>query len=293
MAFVRYVSAAQVYLVLDCDAQERPSMMVNFSVSEDNEWRHMEVDILPPACVPLALASYGSVFRVRTPGGAMMLPSCVQSGIFLTVGQLKHICGALDIKTEKKGTGKNGRIVKFDFAKALVNGLFPEAEATEKKRMIDIICNRAESISKCTDPEVLEVVSRLDAENADAPCWKKMAKVALQELEQDIVAKAKKAGKAEAADELNAAAAASTVGNANGAPGKHAAFVKTAGMTPPELKQLLPKNGVLKSQFYIKHHPIGQYFKAEYPCLLLSQPCTATKTSEQQQRQQQKHQQQQ
>jgi hypothetical protein len=213
MAFVRYVSAAQVYLVLDCDAQERPSMMVNFSVSEDNEWRHMEVDILPPACVPLALASYGSVFRVRTPGGAMMLPSCVQSGIFLTVGQLKHICGALDIKTEKKGTGKNGRIVKFDFAKALVNGLFPEAETAEKKRMIDIICNRAESISKCTDPEVLEVVSRLDAENADAPCWKKMAKVALQELEQDIVAKAKKAGKAEAADELNAAAAASTVAN--------------------------------------------------------------------------------
>ncbi|CAE8627865.1 unnamed protein product [Polarella glacialis] len=170
--------------------EHRPAMLTNYSVAEDNHWRFIDVDILPPACVPQELASYGSVFRVRVPGGAMLLPASVNAGIFLTVKQLKHIIGALDIKLPKKGSGTNNKFIKSDFAKALVGHLFPEATPADNTRMVDIICNRNAKTSKnAWESEVLETVSKLDPENADASCFKNMAKVALHKMEEDIVAR--------------------------------------------------------------------------------------------------------
>ena len=261
--------------MLDPESQRQPDFIMNFDVA-GGEWRRVEFELLPPACVPVELHDRGMGLLVT--GTKELVQGGLEDGIQLTVDEMKMICRALGIQPKSPGSGKNGNVVKIDWASALIHHFFPQASEEKRAELLKRICRAPKAGS--TNVEMLEHVAQLDPENQQA--FKKQIKDAMESLEDIIQTKARTEGakqeKARTKKELDEATARKTAlrmklkekaheeSQAIERAARTAEVERMWGCTPPFLKQLLPGKGTITSTFYAAFHPKNCFFKVTYPC---------------------------
>ena len=122
--------------------------MVNDRVERDDGsvsgWQHLPFEVQHPFETPAALrASFSVVLRQTGPPEGVVL-SAVKHGCFLTVGQLKALHGIFRYPMVSKpdGHGKDGNVVKRDFAEGLIKYLMPDANKKDQWDMLQGIMGK-------------------------------------------------------------------------------------------------------------------------------------------------------
>ena len=135
------------FYVFDVEPTGRtPTWMFNDSLGMDmNGWIHVPTKALHPWKMPEPVRQQYSVAfgQVGPPGP--VLRHAVSEGFFLTVHQLTLLQQAIRFPMPEKGKGhgKNGRIVKRDWAESLIKHLFPDATCEEFEKMLKGICGQS------------------------------------------------------------------------------------------------------------------------------------------------------
>ena len=276
------------YLVLDaCSEDPEPFWMHNWSMTNEN-WLAVETELLIPSCVPEALQEENLGLTLQVNGLTDLLPAAIKRGTFLTAEAIKALVRVLnaDVPAQGRGSGKNGNVVKLDLAKSLVEHLFPTEPADEKARMVNALMGR----QKAVNPEILQIVSGLDAENAEDQIFKKMKKQASEELQRSFVSAGKKQAERERrpppappqAGQNPGSSAAQPAAPRDGEMQQHEAARARAHaehkkheqqnaerlnqLTPPTLRSFLPGGGTITDTFSIEYHPVQKHFRVKYPC---------------------------
>ena len=161
---------------------------------------------MPPACIPPSAGRLGLAVRVTGPPQPVVLAS-LRTGIFLTVKQIQSILVAFKIAEPSpgSGSGKNGRVIKVDLAKALIAGLFPDALENDKAFMVTSLVVR-KSVKPEDAPELLvKLTSMLDT--SEQQHFSRERKAAVDEMAVNRMkanaARAKKAAEEEDEDGKN------------------------------------------------------------------------------------------
>ena len=150
-------------MITEKAAQSGVTWMMNNDMTGD-KWMMLPTELRISNEVPLPLRHHGSVWLVtgqpQTP-----LKSAVKAGVNLTLKYLGLIRDKIGftLPEKGKGSGKNGNIIKIDWATALVNHLWPDDDESEKKRMIDAITGSAVPKVKCPD-NIIAAVKELGQE---------------------------------------------------------------------------------------------------------------------------------
>ena len=170
-------------------SQTAPEFIMNFDVSKKSRWQRVNVQRLPPSCVPEKFASdVGSIYKVTSREWA--LTAGIREGLYLTVSQLKQICGSIGAGLPTTGSGKNNNVVKIDVAYHVVKFLFTSANAPEIEEMVrGIMKYRKNAV---VDLDVLANVASLDPENAES--FKPMVEDAIREFASVAFASGKRKG---------------------------------------------------------------------------------------------------
>lgn len=78
----------------------------------------------------------------------------------------------MGIPLPRKGSGKNGNVIKRDVAKALVMGVFPDLSEEEVDKMVNNICGdiseRQSPIPEATPKETLKLISAMDPQEKES-----------------------------------------------------------------------------------------------------------------------------
>ena len=174
----------------DDDDSKCPAEYVRWMVATniDRDWLFIPVRALVRGLVPQQLYSAGYRFGFEiVDTGESIVTSAVRVGTWMTAAHLKLVCNYLGVEPpkSKQGSGPNGEIRKVDWAKNLVEFLFPDTDGEEKQRMIAAITWKG-SITKLGDKEkeILEWVSQLDEENREAPEFKRIVKLAKNQIKE-------------------------------------------------------------------------------------------------------------
>ena len=95
-----------------------------------------------------------------------LLKSAVQQGVSFTLPHLEKLHEILKfgLPARGSGSGKNGSVVKLDYATSLVNLLHPDASPGDKKFMIDCIMGKRISKVKC---------AQTSSGSKGARCWRR------------------------------------------------------------------------------------------------------------------------
>ena len=100
-----------------------PQFMLNISLdAARTPWQAVDTTLIIPACMPEELHGLQTSGALAIGGYDSLLRSALKRGIFLTRKQLAQTCKELNVTLPGKnqGSGKNGRLVKQDFARSLV-----------------------------------------------------------------------------------------------------------------------------------------------------------------------------
>eukprot|EP00435_Cladocopium_sp_Y103_P036593 s312_g9.t1 len=161
--------------------------MVNFDV--DGDWRFVPVKRLVRALLPRALYESGRCFswEITSQEYEPLLTSAVREGVWISLANIRQICHSLEVEPPraKQGSGKGGAVVRVDWARKLVQHLFPGADAEEQKRMTAALTwKQSKGGLKEKERSVLEMVAELDEENREAPEFVKVVKLAKSRLKE-------------------------------------------------------------------------------------------------------------
>lgn len=231
----------------------------------------MACRLLPPACLPEELVPHAcsTAFEV-TFGSEWILKGAVRSGVDLTVPRLRQICLSLEVKLPKpkEGSGKNGAMKKEDYVRSLIGHLWPQGSEEFYK---EVFAKMMKLNKEKVDLNVLAMVSELDTDNQES--FKKLKEHAMLELEAKVFGKGKlstlesnhkedkekkekvlKHGEVKAKKIVKEAEAKTKGEN-----------MKQWGLTPPELKALLPGGGSIAGVFWMRWHPVKHWWRATYP----------------------------
>ena len=145
----------------------RPLFIHNYTVkADDGKWKGVYTRPVPPCLVPFPLV--GCALQQTDPNDQDLLAFAIKSRVWLSLEQLKMIFMGRDWPLPK-GTGKKGGRTKYDFAKTLVDRLFPGLSPEEKQQLISQLGAAQPKATKeedeC-DSGMLEIISALDPENA-------------------------------------------------------------------------------------------------------------------------------
>ena len=123
-------------------ASKLPRWLMNDKLEMDagtaTGWLHVPLRVCHPWVLPEVIRQNHVVAFQQTGPLETIIHSGIRAGIFLTVGQLKLLQGSLKfpIPNKKEGSGKSGRLVKKDYAKSLVDYLFPGESEKNKSAML-------------------------------------------------------------------------------------------------------------------------------------------------------------
>eukprot|EP00435_Cladocopium_sp_Y103_P071797 s119_g38.t1 len=133
----------------------------NHAIGADCKWQTLRYDVLRPLLVPPRLQEFGTVFACD-PNLLELVAGSISIGTTLTRKQLEDLQKMISYKVVEKGkgAGKNGNVVKYDYATGLVKHYFPSADDDELQRMIGCLMGNTK-IQLCPE-EVLEVISQMD-----------------------------------------------------------------------------------------------------------------------------------
>lgn len=252
-------------------------LMVNYCYDETCTWKYVEQHPVPPSCLPAKLGSqHGWALKIIRQD-EWILKGAVQSGVTINVPTLKTVCRTLNVKLPgpKQGSGAGGRLKREDYVRGLINFLWPECTSAFFSDCYEKMMGKPEPV----DLSVLSMVSELDTDNQESfECVKKEA---LKQLEEKIYGKGKLAGLEQAAkhtssenkeahekevEEVHAKAKA----KAEKIDIAHEKSMKSEnmrnwGLTPPELRQLLPGKGEIAGHFWMRWHPTNHWWRVTYP----------------------------
>ncbi len=116
------------------------------------------------------------------------------------------------------------------------------------------------------DLDIIANVACLDAENAES--FKPAVQEAIKEFAERVYKSAESKGVAKAANDDAAKKKAEESMAALGKKAAHAAKAEATrqwGLTPPELRLLLPGAGSIPDTFWMQYHPYNEFFRAVYP----------------------------
>ena len=236
-------------------------LMVNYCYDETCTWKYVEQHPVPPSCLPAKLGSqHGWALKIIRQD-EWILKGAVQSGVTINVPTLKTVCRTLNVKLPgpKQASGAGGRLKREDYVRGLINFLWPECTSAFFSDCYEKMMGKPEPV----DLSVLSMVSELDTDNQESfECVKKEA---LKQLEEKIYGKGKLAGLEQAAkhtssenkeahekvvEEVHAKAKAKAekIGIAHEKSMK-SENMRNWGLTPPELRQLLPGKGEIAGHF--------------------------------------------
>ena len=166
--------------------------MVNFDL--DGAWRFVPVKRLVRALLPRDLYERGRGFcwEITCAEYEPLLTSAVREGVWISLANIRQICHSLGVEPprSKQGSGKGGAVVKIDWARKLVQHLFPNEDEKEQERMAAALTwksgNAKGTASKDGSEErsVLKMVAELDEENREAPEFMKVVQLAKSRLKE-------------------------------------------------------------------------------------------------------------
>ena len=140
--------------------------MMNNDVDLEGQgkWTMLPTKLLLHSELPVHLQAFGSAWEI-VGQPQPLLKSAVQQGVNLTLPHLEKLQEILKFRLPARGSGsgKNGSVVKLDYAMSLVNLLHPDASQADKKSMIDSIMGKMISKVKCA-PDIIKAVKELGAE---------------------------------------------------------------------------------------------------------------------------------
>ena len=124
------------------DSLQQPHWVVNNSACvEDTRWKACSVEVLHPACLEARLRRHTCVLRQCTPVEPVVKAALRTGECFLDRPTLERVCKvnkAAAIPTDKTNKKGKASFLKVDFAKALIQKIFPEfdPESSEFKRIL-------------------------------------------------------------------------------------------------------------------------------------------------------------
>ena len=147
-------------------------------------WVETHSDPFASPCMFAPAADHCGNAWKKNGDGQDLLEASVRFGVFLTMDNLKLLCARLGAEPVAPGSGKRGNIIKIDYAKALVKKMFPDLDmdSAEAKRMIQAITWQSSKKLNEDEKKILDYVAELDEENRECPEFKRVAKLAKQEL---------------------------------------------------------------------------------------------------------------
>ena len=240
-------------------AQQHPDFLLNYDVSDDCPWKYVKVQALPPCCLDSESGKHvGSLFEVVSV--KPLLEAAVWDGVFLTAKQCRLICLSRKVTLPGKGqgSGKKRGLIKLDYARSLVNFFYVAESDIEKARMVSAIMYLREGK---VDISLLSTVAALDEENAET--FKPMARAALYEFTQQIYKRGKEQQRKDTVQKQ--AQEQIEKENAEKAVKRKIECERNWGLTPNDLKLLLPGGGAISGVFYAQYHPLKGYFRCAYP----------------------------
>lgn len=215
--------------------------------------------------------------------GQDLLEASVRFGVFLNMDNLKLLCARLGAEPVAPGSGKRGNIIKIDYAKALVKKMFPDLDmdSAEAKRMIQAITWQSSKKLNEDEKKILDYVAELDEENRECPEFKRVAKLAKQELHtverEKMEAELRQKLREEASlDEVSKKKAEEEAAKAAVEPSTRASSSKEGvpaassgtrkpSETPAELRLLLHEKIRADPKIYITRDASSYGYRAYYP----------------------------
>ena len=256
------------------DSVTKLRLMVNYSYDETCPWKFVEQHPLPPSCLPAELESHHGIALKIIRQDQWILRGAVQSGLTINVPTLSTVCRTLNVKLPgpRQGSGAGGRLKRQDYVTGLINHLWPDCTSDFFKSCYQKLMGEK---TETTDLSVLSMVGELDTDNQESfECVKKDA---LKQLEAKIYGKGKLAGlesakhdSREAKEAYEKTVHAKAKAKAEKIDVDHektlkAENMKNWGLTPPELKELLPGKGEIPGQFWMRWHPTNHWWRVTYP----------------------------
>ena len=179
----------QVYYAVGDVARRSRAPRWIFCDRVDRGWQHIPCGILHPWEVPVKLRNRYATCIMQTGPPGDMITSALKHGIYLRVDHLKELQAIFrfEMPDPGQGSGKNGALIKQDYAQALLDYIFQETVTpAQKKTMLAAIMGKNSSgkhLGRATAhaKDILEAVHGLDT--ADVPEFSAMAAVCVDELE--------------------------------------------------------------------------------------------------------------
>ena len=158
-------------MILEPERSHYPKWIFNYSLGKTCPWKHIPVEVVPPACIPPELGLVAMAIEITGPPEPIVEAS-LKKGHFLTVPQLNAILTELEIQTPA--------VAKLDLAEALITSLFPNVSKEEHDFMVASIMTRRVVKPKESAELLLKLTSMLDT--SEAQHFDKMRRSAVDEL---------------------------------------------------------------------------------------------------------------
>ena len=158
----------QAYLTLQKSGAPKTIFNCKKEGSDEYHWNHLPVEVALPCVLPISLLRSGisTCWEVTGPSDNP-IKAAVRVGCFMKVELLKQLFSELMflIPEKGKGSGAQGRLVKVDYARGLVNHFFGGSPDAEKDRMVQSIMGTLKKVSECPQA-VLAALKKCDPDTA-------------------------------------------------------------------------------------------------------------------------------
>ena len=246
-------------------------------------WKLLPTERTLRAFMPAELLRLGQSSALRVAGpGEDIAKAAIKRGCFLTMPDLKQLCAALGVELPAKGSGKNNSVLKMDIASRLVEEMFPDATAEEKKDMVKKLVYRQTKKFTDQEEEILRCCGQLAEEDRECGEFKRVAQLARKTLKEKERRKAHQEGAKEGAKQHAAEAAAASAAEAaakaasepraappppRAEPAGPAGPRRPPKATPIGLRDLLCTE-TMKSEVTLLRDPTLFGYRATYPSFL-------------------------
>ena len=223
-------------MTVDHEHSLLPTWIINTEIDDACPWKAVKTEIVLPAFCPAGLRQFSCVWAVLG-DGEPILDAGIRDGVWMSKLQLMKLHDILKypIPGPKQGSGKNGNVVKIDYAWGVVKWLMANSSREEQQRSVDHIMGQTQTHVECPQ-EVLEALKKIDADSQPEFKWM-----------FDIIKNQ------EATDRANSTRHVAAY------PGMY----EQKNFTPPEIKQLLPHKG--ESGVIINRNPVQRRYQVFYP----------------------------